>query len=275
MVIYKTDKKVLYCTGDIHGEFGVLMNFVDRFMSDCVIICCGDIGMGFHKQAYYENQFSYVNKRLADRNVEFYMLRGNHDDPAYFMGDRDYGFIHLVPDYSVLKTGDGTTVLMIGGATSVDRLDRISYDLRNKHKYLLHHGNLSDILQTYWTDESPVYDAVKLEELLKAGIKPDMVCTHTCPSFCFPSEKLGIRYFLEMDETLESDIDAERSVMDNIWNWLCDNGLKPKVWCYGHYHNHNVSEIDGTLFVLLDMCRENRNQVDAYEVRLTEKETRQ
>lgn len=265
MTEYQTEKTTIYCTGDIHGNFGTLLNFSSRKLSDCAVVCCGDIGMGFHKRQYYDNMFAEMNRRLADKGVEFYMLRGNHDDPSYFEEAYDNGIIHLVPDYSVLSTGNGKHVLMVGGATSIDRMDRIAFDLKNKHKYLLHHPGVGTVPTTYWPAEGPVYNAISLGEMVKAGITVDMVCTHTCPSFCHPTDKEGLRPFLDRDTSLEIEIDNEREVMDKIYRWLCDNGMRPGTWCYGHYHRHNFEVIDGTRFVLLDMCDENRNRLDVYE----------
>ena len=262
MIIYDTDKIDVYCIGDIHGEFGALMNFADRFLSDCAIICCGDIGMGFHKKQYYTDTFAKLNHRLSEKNVEFYMLRGNHDDPSYFDGKHDYGVVHLVPDYSVVRTGDGKGILMIGGAVSVDRTNRIINDRERSLRR-------SDFHYTYWRDEMPAYDPVKLDGLLKSNIGVNVVCTHTCPSFCFPRDKSGIKWFCKVDTKLADDIDVERSIMDKIWKWLCEHDMKPQFWCYGHYHKHNSEEIDGTQFVLLDMCYVERSTIDAYQLRLS------
>ena len=48
-------KNKIYFTGDIHGEFMPLVFVLtERYnLSDCSVIVCGDIGIGFYKLNYY------------------------------------------------------------------------------------------------------------------------------------------------------------------------------------------------------------------------------
>ena len=70
------------------------------------------------------------------------------------------------------------------------------------------------------------------------NINIDIVCTHTCPSFVKPYDKIGIKTWIEKDESLANDIDEERNVMDKIYNTLKHDGHKIHKWFYGHYHKH-------------------------------------
>ena len=60
-------------------------------------------------------------------------------------------------------------------------------------------GKLTDrftqvhVPETYWEDEPNVYDGTELDELEKHGIRIDTICTHTCPSFCYPTGKESIQ----------------------------------------------------------------------------------
>lgn len=266
MIIYESCKTDVYCTGDIHGNFGVLLNFCQRNLSDCAVVCCGDIGVGFNKDRYYEEVFRHMTKRLDALGIEFYMLRGNHDDPSYFNGDgRKYGIINLVPDYSVLQTPNHN-VLMVGGATSVDRMERVKHDIVSMRKAAVM-GSKSKNRKTYWIDETPVYDPSKLNDIRLAGISIDCVCTHTSPSFCHPNDFSSIKGFFEKDLSLKSYVIEERATMDNILKWLCENNMRPDTWCYGHYHKHYNELIEGTEYVLLDMCREHGNNIDTHRLR--------
>ena len=75
-------------------------------MSDCSVIVCGDIGMGFYKLNYYIDIFKSMNKKLAKKNIQLYFIRGNHDNPDYFNCIPEelmsFSHVHLVRDYTVL-----------------------------------------------------------------------------------------------------------------------------------------------------------------------------
>ena len=79
-------KNKIYFTGDIHGEFMPLVFVLTKRynLSDCSVIVCGDIGMGFYKFNYYIDTFKTMNKKLAKKNIQLYLIRGNHDNPDYF-----------------------------------------------------------------------------------------------------------------------------------------------------------------------------------------------
>jgi len=75
---------LLFC-GDIHGEFETIVYKLNQY-SNTVLIVCGDIGMGFHKDDYYHTLFKKLNSKLSKQNNNLILFRGNHDDPAYFTG---------------------------------------------------------------------------------------------------------------------------------------------------------------------------------------------
>ena len=61
-----------------------------------------------------------------ERNVECYMIRGNHDNPAYFEGTTfSYKRFIAVPDYTILQACNHS-ILCVGGAISIDRIYRIN-----------------------------------------------------------------------------------------------------------------------------------------------------
>lgn len=267
MIVYRTEKRDVFCTGDIHGNFGVLSNFIRTRLSNCSIICCGDIGVGFEKCAHYDNVFGRISEQMDKIDVDLYMLRGNHDDPTYFNPDgRDYGRVHLVPDYSLLDIDGVGSVLMIGGATSVDRRQRIESDRERALKYLVYHGSVDGFIPCYWDGEAPFFSVDKMNDIKKHENKVVAVCTHTSPHGCDPLTTYGIESFIENDGTLSECIENERNVLDNVRTWLCDNGMKPSAWVYGHYHRSNREFIDGTLYALLDMCDTRHNKLDIFDL---------
>jgi len=100
------------------------------------------------------------------------MIRGNHDDPAYFQEERiHHERFRCIPDYSVIQAC-GHNVLCVGGAVSIDR------DYRKKHDS----RHLRSGVASYWADEMPVYDKERLDSISQE-LKIDTVVTHTAPSF--------------------------------------------------------------------------------------------
>lgn len=77
-------------SGDIHGEFTKLVHkcCVLYDMRDTLIIVAGDCGFGFERQEYYERIYQRCNKHLQAANNWVVLIRGNHDNPAYFDGKK-------------------------------------------------------------------------------------------------------------------------------------------------------------------------------------------
>jgi hypothetical protein len=103
----------------------------------------------------------------------------------------------------------------------------------------------------------PVFNEDLLTQIL-AENSVDTVITHTAPSFCEMKSKAGISSWIKYDPDLVSDLDHERSIMDEIYA-----SVKPSSvthWCYGHFHQSWHSNIDVILFKMLDI-------MELYEIR--------
>ena len=247
--VYKyPDAKSLVICGDIHGDFVPLVYEITvRYgMRDTLVIVAGDCGFGFEKPDAYNNIFRRIEKRLVQNNCWIAMVRGNHDDPAYFELQADGNtLIHharwqTVPDYAVIKAC-GRMVLCVGGAVSVDRQIR----MREMERHL---GK-----RYYWPNETVRYDAEALEAIRDAGLKVDTVVTHTAPSMCEFQSKQGLATWAQCDATLLDDCNAERAAMDDIIVHLKQDKHPLERWYYGHFHNSWHSEIDGVWFKMLDI----------------------
>jgi len=236
--------------GDIHGEFeNLVYQITDRYkMENTVTICCGDIGMGFNKDEYYFQVFLKLNKKLIKDNNYVIFLRGNHDNADYFNNEgktnlfRKYKQIHLIPDYTIIELNNIINVLCIGGATSVDRVDRIAAERRKWGKKI------------YWENEIVIYDEDKLKEINELyPCNIQIIATHTSPDFCYPTTKQGIMGFLLKDNQLNDDLNIERGLITNIFNYLVDNGqVSILEWWYAHFHEYKRENINGINFILLD-----------------------
>ena len=263
MQLYKIDTENVLFTGDLHGEFSVINTTINRYnLENCVIVVCGDIGIGFEKEGYYIQKFNHLSKTLKKKNIHLYMFRGNHDNKDFFDGEHftEFEFIHIIPDYSVLQTPT-RNILCVGGATSIDRkyrsllMDNAAIDYMRWHNCGWDEA-YKNSKQFYWDNEAIIFDESELTSIDKLGIKIDTICTHTAPTFCEPLTKNGIQSWLKVDKGLEEDLDKERKTCDEILTWLVQNEHPITNWYYGHFHFHYSTVHNDIRFTLLDMARE-------------------
>lgn len=236
--------------GDVHGQFDYMFDSILDYTKSVNIIA-GDCGFGFHKMAYYEELFERYNQKLVEKDLYILFCRGNHDDSKFFSNELiNYSNIKTIPDYSVIRVSTDNkqkNILCIGGATSIDRLNRIEND-----KYIASFGGSK---RTYWEDEQPFFSEEEFNLLKEQNIKIDYVVTHTCPSFAYPLTKDGVKSWMVYDSKLEKDLDIERGIMDNIYNRLKKDNHPIEEWIYGHFHNTYSMEYENTTFKLLSDLR--------------------
>ena len=163
------------------------------------------------------------------------------------------GMAATLPDYRQRKQFSNLLDAAISQATYNDLLT-ITYTNMPKLFEAKSFQHISNT-QEYWIGEEPFFDKNKLGEIKNNGVKLNAICTHTCPDFCAPYTKDGIKGWLLEDSKLEKDIDKERQTMTDLYNKLIEDGHPIDKWCYGHYHFHDFQEIDGIKFYLLDMDR--------------------
>lgn len=263
MKLYKVDNDNIYFSGDLHGEFKTINVTINKYnLEDCSIIVCGDIGIGFEKEEYYNQTFNRITKTLKKRNIHLFLFRGNHDNKDYFDGEHfnNFEFIHVIPDYSIISSPT-RNILCVGGATSIDRTWRLRDMAYLMVDYMRHHSCGYDEAEEkakklYWENEPIVYCEDELKQINDSGIKIDTVCTHTAPSFCQPITKIGVYEWLSVDPSLEDELNNERKCCDNILDYLKDNNHPIKNWYYGHFHFHNVEIIDDVKYTLCNMTKE-------------------
>lgn len=229
--------------GDIHGEFRTLIFNIKRLgIENSVIIIAGDCGIGFEKELHYTQLYNKIAKPLEATNNLLILVRGNHDDPAYFNGEKiDFERMKCIPDYSVVLASN-RKVLCIGGAVSIDRKHR-------RDKMWIDELKNGKARPLYWENEVAMYNAQELNELRNIAI--DTVVTHTCPSFCYPVYKSGIESWLLQDAELLGDLNAERDEMDKIYNHLITDNHPLANWYYAHFHQSNTEFINNISFSLL------------------------
>lgn len=259
--IIQTDKTNICFIGDLHGEFKCIPGLMKHTgLTDAVYIFAGDCGFGFESETHYSNIFNRIGKTAKKFNSECIFIRGNHDDKEYYSTSKiNRKYFRSVPDYTVLQSPTHN-ILCVGGAISIDRTYRLAIQTQNETKYRIYHRcsiEAAKLLtpKVYWPTEPPVFNESALNKITASGIKIDIVCTHTCPSFAQPITKDGIKSWMGIDPLLDVDTKAERQVMDDIYNKLIKDGHPLSKWFYGHYHYHNTEVINNIQFIMLDMFR--------------------
>ncbi len=234
--------------GDVHRRWEDVARIIDDArLRGRTIIQVGDFGLGFGPADRERQQLVALGASLSRRHNRLLVVRGNHDDPAIFRVRTELGAaIRIVPDYSV-EMVEGHKVFLAGGATSVDR-------------------KLRRAGQSYWPDETFLFDQARLDALDLGNLH--MVITHTAPSIVPPSIddpsyfvaralpapplefRIALRRLYARDETLASDVFAERRALDALYHAIRVRTAVPH-WIYGHFHHHSAAIHNGTRFTML------------------------
>lgn len=217
-------EKPLLFLGDNHGSWDSLFFKIKRNnISNVNIISVGDLGIGFYPSRDMST-CDLLDKQFKQRNINFYGIRGNHDDPSYFKGENRVCLnnFELIEDYSVFGYGS-KLIQFIGGAISIDRTGRT-------------------VGISYWENEGVIFDK-------DACQKVDILVSHTAPSWCFPQQFNEIVYgWAREDAYLIEDLTDERAVMDEIFK-LC----APTLHLYGHFHSSWSERVNGCMSRLLNI----------------------
>lgn len=199
-------------TGDMHREFYRLCGVEPNSM----LIILGDASIN-----YYLDIFDNILKDfLSCYNIKLFCIQGNHEErpeniPTYKEVEMFGGKVFIESAYPNLifaKNGelyniDNKKVLVIGGAYSIDKDNRIMKGIPWFKDEQLTKKEMDDILIKY------------------KGKHIDVILSHTCPLKYEPTEAFieGVEQ-LNVDKSMEMFLDRVEEVVDYD-KWYC-----------GHYH---------------------------------------
>ena len=128
----------LLVVGDTHGNnkqlYSHLLPNIPKEEKKA-ILHCGDFGIGFSTHVGELDTMQHLDMKCKQNNVWLYVVRGNHDNPAYFDSNNlkcqdmaKFDNVVLIPDHTLLtlEFTDNITknIYCLGGAVSVDRILR-------------------------------------------------------------------------------------------------------------------------------------------------------
>lgn len=226
------NREMIILVGDTHGDWQTIFRKIEYTnVRDCTLIHVGDVGIGFLDRERQHEILCDVSSFLSEKNIHMYAIRGNHDDPAYFVELNDnYSNLTLLPDYSHLEL-NGETWLFVGGAISIDR----------EGHYVKTGERIRVQGSTWWHDEGFVFEPSRV-------VQCDVLVTHTAPSWIGPNDKGCIAYYTNNDPTLWDDCTDERIRMNKLIE-AC--GAK-RHYC-GHFHVSAIAENNGCRSTILNI----------------------
>ena len=239
---FKYYSNIIFC-GDLHDIKNlkyIMINYLYN-IDNTLIIICGDIGIGFSSFIIESNILKDCNEILKEKNNYIILIRGNHDNPNFFILNSEYNQsnIKLIPDYTILNTKI-YNILCVGGGISIDRTNRT-------------------INRTYWKNENVLPLNVYLtEQLSNLKYNIDIITTHNAPTYIKPIN-ISIK---EQGYLVENWSIYDKHLKEDVWNDRCElNKLYEfitkyhniKYWIYGHFHDHYDSVYNNIKFIGLDM----------------------
>ena len=201
----------IYIVGDVHGDWAVLNNFINKKSPEAVIIA-GDVAY------FWKHDPQYNKGKIKHNGTKIYWVPGNHENMDIIKSSKyPPGEIYEVEKNifmcafgSVLNIG-GYNILMCGGADSIDKKWRI-------------------IGKDWWANETiQNYEFAALPD--PERVKIDIVISHTKPS---SFQMKGID-----DYRIDKYNDSSCTALEEVRKMF-----NPKLWFFGHFHQADKGKID-------------------------------
>jgi len=209
---------MIYITGDTHRDFSRF--YGKKFKKDDMVIILGDAGINY----YLNEEDKKLKNTLSELGIKFFCVQGNHEErpeniDTYKEIDMFEGKVFIESEYPNIifaKNGeiynlDGKSILVVGGAYSVDKDYRLMYGYHWFKDEQLSEKEKNDILKKY------------------SGKNIDIVLSHTCPLKYEPREVFisGINQS-KVDKSMEEFLDK------------LEESITYKKWYCGHYHTEKI-----------------------------------
>jgi len=250
MIYTFSDYKNVIVLGNISNlSILQLKKFLLSFQ-ETIIIYTGD----FNLNDNYNDDLDKLEKLEYTLNIQdnvLLLIRGNHDNPAYFKVKSQFRkdlsdiceHVILIPDYQIICIdyyGDNkkdrikNNILCIGGACSLDRI--------------LHNIDFKDE-----TVKKTKYDIQKFKDV-------NIIISHAAPLPAYPLELSKnmkhfdssiINAYAMYDKHLKTDIYKSRYILKSLYDFLTENNVQIDKWIYGHYNKSNTMHYDNLDFISL------------------------
>lgn len=219
--------KTTYLLGDHHSNYDDLIRaLLRRGLREVRIIHVGDGEEGY-PDSWNDDTQQQLDNAFASLEIEYLSIRGNHSNPAVFDGSVMLPNFKLVPDYTRLEI-DGESWLFVGGAISINRLDR-------------------EPGKTWWIEE---------EMFLRVDLAQpaDVLVTHSGPTWTLPPRSDLVQYYAAAEATigtssLQRELRDEAVRHDTLYELV-----RPRQWYHGHHHRSATHQIDGCTIRQLDIA---------------------
>ena len=234
------EDRMLLFLGDIHlNRYAkqLLLKLHRSKVENADIFQVGDFGLGFQEEFLDRLMLTEINTHLKKTNCTLTIIRGNHDNPDLFNPPAfKFSNINIMPDNSIIKLC-GKNILCVGGAISIDRMYR---------KEMIPKWGI-----TCWPEkEEFVFDKEALDAMDLSEV--DIICTHSSPRFTHPLNFSTIVYdFADQDPGLLRDLENERQLITEFYDYVKPKMPNLKNYFYGHFHSSWNSVIEDVEFRLL------------------------
>ena len=228
---------MIYITGDTHGDFDRIFEFCEAYdtQKEDILIILGDAGINY----FLDVRDIALKQELSALPITLFCIHGNHEERPYEINTYEEekwhgGVVYVEPEFPNLIFAndgeiydfDGRSVLVIGGAYSIDKNYRILYNLP-------------------WFETEQPDDVIKNyteNQLKKSNWCVDTVLSHTAP--------------LKFEPTWAFLPNIDQSYVDkSTEKWLdsIENRLSYEKWYFGHYH---IDDHDGAVTILYQEIEE-------------------